>query len=123
MTETWGKSIKKGANHSTISLCEHLKDTVEVAEMLFTCIDASSSIFGNRKNLIKQAVLYALSLHDIGKILPAFQIKTLGNHNYEPWDVTHEIPHSFFSIFWIDKEKLKEKIKTILQEDKKTGKN
>jgi CRISPR-associated endonuclease/helicase Cas3 len=120
MTETWGKNIKKDGNHSTILLYEHLKDTVEVAEKLFTYIDSRSSIFGNRKNIIKQAVLYALSLHDIGKILPAFQIKTLGNQNYEPWDVTHEIPHSFFSIFWIDREKLKEKIKATLQEDKNT---
>ena len=52
-------------------------------------------------------------LHDLGKALPYFQIRSLGNKKYLPFEITSNIPHSIFSLFLIDKAKLKEAIKNI----------
>ncbi|MEO0225068.1 MAG: CRISPR-associated endonuclease Cas3'', partial [candidate division WOR-3 bacterium] len=41
-------------------------------------------------------------------VIPKFQIEKLRNKNYEPFDIIYEIPHSLFSVFWIDEEKIKE---------------
>jgi len=75
-----------------ITLSQHTKDVLEVLNFI------EKHIPEKLYNFIEIAVLF----HDIGKVIPAFQIKTLGNKDYSPWDVAYEIPHSFFSVFWID---------------------
>ncbi len=77
-----------------------------------------SDLFKTFKNIenkipekLREFIKMALFLHDLGKVLPSFQIKRMNNKNYEPWDLIYEIPHSLFSIFLINKEKLREKLK------------
>ncbi|MBC7365014.1 MAG: CRISPR-associated helicase Cas3', partial [Candidatus Aminicenantes bacterium] len=48
--------------------------------------------------------------HDLGKVLPAFQIKTLNNKFYEPSSPLTNVPHSFFSVLFIEENKLQEKL-------------
>ncbi|MEM5820917.1 MAG: CRISPR-associated helicase Cas3', partial [Candidatus Aenigmatarchaeota archaeon] len=93
MMEVWAKS--KG-----IRLSKHIEDILQVFEKIK---DKVSSDFHLP---IKLTILY----HDLGKVLPKFQIETLGNKDYEPFDIIHGIPHSLFSVFWINIEKLKEKL-------------
>lgn len=84
-----------------ITLRRHTKDVMEAFEHLSCKV--------NLDGKLKEAIRMAIFLHDLGKVLPCFQIKYLDNRNYQPWDVTHEIPHSLFSIFWVDEDYLKEK--------------
>lgn len=81
-------------------------------------VDNLFKVFDVIKRYLPQNLIEALKIgiffHDIGKVIPAFQIKELGNMNYEPWDVTHTIPHSFFSAFWIDLSKLSKEYKNFL---------
>ncbi len=92
----WAKSFKK--NESPITLSQHTKDILSAFENIKDKIPSCLHL------PIKIAILY----HDFGKVIPKFQIEKLGNKNYEPFDVIYEIPHSIFSIFWIDEKKLKE---------------
>ncbi|NMC66998.1 MAG: CRISPR-associated helicase Cas3' [Spirochaetales bacterium] len=59
---------------------------------------------------LKKSVQYAILLHDIGKVLPYFQIRCLKNINYTPYEITVDIYHSLLSILFINEKKFKEKI-------------
>ncbi len=83
-----------------ISLNQHIDDLLK----------SFNKIENNVPNTLREAIRISIILHDVGKVLPAFQIKYMRNKVYEPKDIVYEIPHSIFSIFWINKEKLKEKI-------------
>ncbi len=83
-----------------ISLEQHIEDLLK----------SLNKIENKFPDEIKEAIKISIILHDVGKVLPAFQIKYMRNKDYEPKDIVYEIPHSIFSIFWINKEKLKEKI-------------
>lgn len=48
----------------------------------------------------------AIQLHDIGKALPYFQRKKLGNKSYQPLDIIINIDHSIFSALLINQETL-----------------
>lgn len=87
-------------NEKEITLQKHTDDVMKAFERLSQRM--------NLEHQLKEAVKVAIFLHDLGKVLPCFQIKHLGNRSYRPWDVVHEIPHSLFSIFWIDENNLKE---------------
>ncbi len=67
----------------------------------------------NDKPHLKELIKIAIKYHDLGKVCPYFQIRTLGNEKYLPFDVSTNIYHSLFSVLWIDKNKLREEIKTI----------
>lgn len=99
----WAKSSNK-KNESGISLYQHIDD-------ILTNLKKIKMFINNDKlyQLIKISVL----LHDLGKALPYFQIRSLGNKKYLPFEITSNIPHSIFSLFLIDKAKLKEAIKNI----------
>ncbi len=50
---------------------------------------------------IEDEILKAVEYHDLGKVLPYFQIKILKNTDYEPFDLTLNVPHSFVSLLFV----------------------
>ncbi|KYO67338.1 CRISPR-associated helicase/endonuclease Cas3 [Thermovenabulum gondwanense] len=101
MIEILAKSHVKDGKKVTLS--KHTSDVLKVFENIKRKLNKINSA-----DLI-EAIEIAIFLHDLGKVLPSFQIKSLGNKHYKPWDIYHEIPHSLFSVFWVDKDKLKAK--------------
>ncbi|MEO0297209.1 MAG: hypothetical protein ABIN23_07175, partial [candidate division WOR-3 bacterium] len=80
--EIWAKS-------EGIRLSTHIKDILEVFERI------KNKINDELRLPIKLGIFY----HDLGKVLPKFQIEIVENKNYEPFDILHDFPHSLFSIF------------------------
>ena len=99
MSQIWAKS-----NSTTLS--KHILDALSAFDKIKCKIPDDT---------IKKAIKIAIFYHDFGKVIPKFQISKLGNKNYEPFDIIYEIPHSLFSVFWIDKFK----VKCILNNDEK----
>jgi len=91
-----------------VTLSRHVKDVLKVFEALKETLKIEEDL--------SEAVRIAIFLHDLGKVLPAFQIKQLRNRNYEPWDVVYEIPHSLFSIFLLNVDRLKNKLEEKFKE-------
>ncbi len=81
----------------SITLREHTKGLLEQLEKL-------KSILRNQAIDYKLLKL-AIFTHDIGKVSPAFQI-SVGNWNYLPKVPFPDVPHSLFSLLWVDKQKL-----------------
>ena len=109
----WAKSFKEDGKEKQdreyITLSEHIKDILCAFESL-----KNKLLHKIPQDLLKQIdipIKIAILYHDFGKVIPKFQIEKLGNKDYEPFDVSYGIPHSIFSIFWIDEEKVKEMIK------------
>ncbi len=102
MSEIWAKSVDEKNNNKIVTLAHHVSDVLKVFEFF-------KKKFSDNQ-FILNAVEIAIFFHDLGKVLPSFQIKTLGNIGYYPRDVVYEIPHSLFSVFWINIDKLKEKL-------------
>lgn len=90
-------------NREKITLSRHTSDALEVFENI------QKKLSEDNNNSLVEATKAAILLHDLGKVLPSFQIKSLGNKEYQPQDVVYDVPHSLFSIFWIDKDELKNK--------------
>lgn len=107
MSEIWAKSIKKGGS-KPVPLSEHTQDVLKAFEGLKDQVKDS-----HLSDLIQLAIV----CHDWGKVLPAFQIRTLKNNDYEPFHPYHNVPHSLFSVLWINFEKLREKISEKLNSD------
>jgi len=91
-----------------VTLSRHVKDVLKVFEALKETLKIEEDL--------SEAVRIAIFLHDLGKVLPAFQIKQLRNRDYEPWDVVYEIPHSLFSIFLLNTDELKKKLEEKFKE-------
>jgi len=89
------------AKDNNITLKQHTDDLLKAFE------DISLKI--SDENL-KECVRHAILLHDIGKVLPYFQIRYLKNSNYEPFEITVDIYHSLFSVLLINQDKLKIKL-------------
>ncbi|WP_340694852.1 CRISPR-associated helicase Cas3' [Hydrogenobacter thermophilus] len=106
----WAKSIKR-SNDETVALSEHIIDILSAFKKIKDKIGDDN---------LKKAIELAIVFHDLGKVIPRFQIVSLGNNSYEPYDLIHEIPHSLFSIFWIDEEYLKkeEYLKSVISDEK-----
>ena len=86
MTQIWAKS-------NSITLSKHIEDVLSAFDKIKCKIPDDT---------IKKAIKIAIFYHDFGKVIPMFQISKVGNKNYKPFDIIYEIPHSLFSVFWID---------------------
>ena len=82
---------------SKITLAEHTKGLLEQIEKVVKMLN----IIGIDYDLLKIAIF----AHDLGKVSPTFQI-SVGNWNYSPKIPFPDVPHSLFSLLWIDKQKL-----------------
>jgi CRISPR-associated endonuclease/helicase Cas3 len=89
------------AKDNNITLKQHTED------LLKSFNDISSKILDEN---LKNCIRYAILLHDIGKVLPYFQIRYLKNQNYEPYEITVDIYHSLLSILFINQDNLKQKL-------------
>ncbi len=104
------KSIKRHKDaddqeETKVFLKEHTRDVWDAFENLLKGLtDTDNPI----DETLKRAIQIAILCHDFGKVLPAFQLKTLRNNHYKPPYPYHNIPHSLFSIFWMKGEKIKE---------------
>lgn len=96
MQEILAKS-KAFNSKKAISLKEHTKGLLEQLEKIKNILSNQAIDY----ELLKLAIF----AHDIGKVSPAFQI-SVGNWNYLPKVPFPDVPHSFFSLLWIDKQKL-----------------
>jgi CRISPR-associated endonuclease/helicase Cas3 len=99
MSQIWAKS-------KSITLSKHIEDVLSAFDKIKCKIP---------DDIIKKAIKIAIFYHDFGKVIPKFQISKVRNKNYEPFDIIYEIPHSLFSVFWIDEFK----VKSILNNDEK----
>jgi CRISPR-associated endonuclease/helicase Cas3 len=108
------KGFKKSGND--IYLKEHIEDLKNVWCYLWNKIKGKLRYSSEELNRIFCIVKFCIEKHDLGKVLPAFQIKTLGNPNYEPFDISLDVPHSIFSTFFVKDEEM-EKFKEIFGKD------
>ncbi len=97
MSEIWAKS-KKDKEGQAISLLQHTNDLLKAFEKI-----KNSAI---RDDLLKELVPVAIICHDIGKALPAFQRKRVGNKKYQPFDIYYDIAHSLASVLWINQNEV-----------------
>jgi len=108
------KGFKKSGND--IYLKEHIEDLKNVWCYLWNKIKGKLRYSSEELNRIFCIVKFCIEKHDLGKVLPAFQIKTLGNSNYEPFDISLDVPHSIFSTFFVKDEEM-EQFKEIFGKD------
>ncbi len=85
----------------SISLKKHTIGLFEQLDVLINKVPALKKY----EVLLRRAAF----AHDIGKVSPSFQI-SLRNWNYEPRPSFPDVPHSLFSLLWIDENVLREKI-------------
>ncbi len=90
--------VRVWAKSDGVKLREHINHILQAFEKIASKLENENT---------KKAVKLSIYLHDLGKVLPSFQVAALGNKHYKPFDVVYEIPHSLFSLFFIDKEELK----------------
>jgi len=107
--EIWAKSLKQ-IDGKPVTLSEHLNHGLLAFENI-------SQHINNKQ--IEKLITIVIQLHDIGKVLPFFQIKTLKNKNYKPFDVYTNVPHSILSALMINLENLKELVLKIMDGDNK----
>lgn len=91
---------QQGKKEITITLSEHTNHLLEKLDQ----------IKNRLRPELHQPVKLAIQLHDIGKVLPHFQRKRLGNINYQPFDVSIDIYHSILSVLLINKNELKKEL-------------
>ena len=121
--EIWGKSknVFKDENENVveekiIALPQHIQDVLYVFTHLYNFLEKKGDpnpITDKLKQLIEIVIQY----HDIGKVLPYFQIKTIKNESYQPCDVYANIPHSLLSSLMIDVNELKSEVAKIMEEE------
>lgn len=92
----WAKS--KNRNNSPVTLKEHTENVLCAFNQIKKKLDGNADLIS--------AIDIAIKLHDVGKVNPYFQIRTLKNHDYIPFNINNNIYHSLNSILWIDKIKL-----------------
>lgn len=93
--DIWAKS------KSNILLKDHTSEMTNQTKKLKSILNLDINMY----RLLKLGVL----MHDLGKVSPFFQIE-VGNYNYFPKVPFPDIPHSLFSLFWINTERLKEEL-------------
>jgi len=103
--KVWAKS-KKNKDNQPITLRTHTDNVLKAFLQLKNKLDDTQLI---------ESIKIAIELHDLGKVNPYFQIRTLGNRQYKPFDVTNNIYHSLFSALWKIRRNLKKGLEKILQ--------
>ena len=86
------------AKSNGVSLKDHVECLLTQAKKLKKSICISEDIF----KILECAII----LHDIGKVSPSFQM-AVGNCEYKPKVPFTDVPHSIFSLVWIDENNLK----------------
>ena len=100
VSQVWAKSSEKGTGNP-VCLYEHIRDVLAVFDKIKHRVNSR----------LCDPIRLAIVCHDFGKVLPAFQIRTLKNSVYSPDSPLVQMPHSLFSLLWIDEAKLREKLK------------
>ncbi len=115
--DIWAKSANHSASGQPITLEEHIRDALQQAHAILTYLETAlpnNSMFGassgslttqQKLKLLKTAVILSVLLHDMGKVLPAFQRLRLKNRDFSApsgdpfyWQTTL-IPHQLLSLF------------------------
>ncbi len=97
------KSIRK--NGTNITLKQHTEDVFQIGEKL---IGRYENLWNDKLSNLPELIKLSIVFHDLGKVLPAFQILKLKNNSYPINHLLYDIPHSLFSIFWINEDKIKQ---------------
>jgi len=92
------------AKDNGITLSQHINDIKKI----FDILSQSKNINSIVTDEIKKCIECSIYLHDLGKVLPYFQIRYVKNKDYEPFDVNVNIYHSLFSVLWIHQDTLKD---------------
>lgn len=92
----WAKSQR--GNRSPVSLQQHVADLQRVAEHF--------SQFGWIPDDLKQDLNRVIRWHDLGKVLPFFQIVIVKNPQYSPREPFLNVPHALASLLLIPSEAL-----------------
>jgi len=92
------------AKDNGITLSQHINDI----KKNFDILSQSKNINSIVTDEIKKCIECSIYLHDLGKVLPYFQIRYVKNKDYEPFDVNVNIYHSLFSVLWIHQDTLKD---------------
>ncbi len=135
----WAKSANHSATGQPITLEEHIRDVLQQAHAILTYLEAAllnNSIFGagsgnltpqQKLQLLKTAVILSALLHDMGKVLPAFQRLRLKNRGFSApssdplyWQTTL-IPHQLLSLFPVNIGVLLGMFRTLVQSNNSTA--
>ena len=98
----WAKSIEKGGG-VPVHLHEHIRDVLGGFDKIRHCVG----------DPLGELIRLAIVCHDWGKVLPAFQIRTLKNVGYSPDSPLIDLPHSLSSLLWINEKKLQERLEKL----------
>ncbi|MBP8992006.1 MAG: CRISPR-associated helicase Cas3' [Spirochaetes bacterium] len=94
------------AKDNGLTLSQHVDDV----KNNFDNLVKSEKINDLLPDEIKKCIKYSIYLHDLGKVLPYFQIRYVKNKDYQPFDVNINIYHSLLSTLWICQDVLKDKV-------------
>ncbi|MGC9093866.1 MAG: CRISPR-associated helicase Cas3' [Bacteroidota bacterium] len=118
----WAKSVEK-REETPVRLSEHIKDALGVFDKIkqrFEEIWAKGVEKMAKKAPLWEIIRLAIVCHDFGKVLPAFQIRTVKNKSYSPSSPIINVPHSLFSLLWINQENLKKCLRELFSDDADT---
>lgn len=96
MSDIQGKSNKE------ISLLRHTKGIYEQYRNFSAVVNNEEFLTDN----IKRYLPFVIFAHDLGKVIPSFQIYSLKNRTYKPNFIFPDIPHSIFSLFFLNEDKV-----------------
>lgn len=105
MSVVLAKSTQKNGN--PITLKQHTDDVFCIAKKFINIYKKFFNTDERQQRNFENLLLLAAFTHDFGKILPHFQIIKLQNKHYLINKPLIDIPHSFFSLFWINEDKIK----------------
>jgi CRISPR-associated endonuclease/helicase Cas3 len=96
----WAKTAKP--DKRCVSLVEHTNDVLETYEKIWALFKRKAHFDDNTVNEVYRATKVAIACHDLGKVLPSFQLFTLKNKEYPLNYPIASMPHSFLSAMLVD---------------------
>jgi CRISPR-associated endonuclease/helicase Cas3 len=125
--EIWAKSKKTfkdenggSTEEKIISLVQHIQDVLTVFTHLYHFLETNHSNNSPVNTKLRQLIEKVIQYHDIAKVLPYFQIQTIKNKNYSPFDIYANIPHSLLSALMVHISTLKKEVEDILKNRSET---